>query len=72
MINFNNFYFFQNKEWYIDNPNFKAEYEGYKNPEPMFLLTDKAPPEAVKSYKKFCELMDSSGREREDGSIIFY
>ena len=49
-------YFMQNKEWYYFDP---------ADSEKGIKLTDKAPPEAVKSYEKF--YAESEIREDEDG-----
>lgn len=40
-------YFLTNEEWYYED-----EEEG------IYKLTEKAPPEAVKSYREFYELLD--------------
>ena len=53
-------YFMKNKEWYYRDPN-DGEY-GYK-------LTDKAPPEAIKSYEEFYDdhfFIDENGDEWVD------
>ena len=45
-------YFMTNKDWYYINDDEDDVDYGYK-------LTDKAPPEAVESYKKFYEELES-------------
>lgn len=42
-------YFLENKEWY-----YRDEEEG------IYKLTDKAPPEAVRSYEEFYDELESS------------
>ena len=44
-------YFMKNEEWYR-----------YDEEKGKLVLTDKAPPEAVKSYKKFYRLLESGLR----------
>lgn len=51
-------YFLTNEEWYRENPKYDM-FDDLKR-EPQFLLTKKAPPEAVKSYNEYVELSKHS------------
>lgn len=58
-------YFMTNKEWYRENddPNDPNYPFGFK-------LTDKAPPEAVKSFEEYNEQMKSN--TKNDNDLIIY
>ncbi len=51
-------YFLTNEEWYRENPKYDM-FDDLKR-EPQFLLTEKAPPEAVKSYNEYIEFTKQS------------
>ena len=45
-------YFMTNKEWYKENPAWDFDKIGEIEP---YILTEKAPAEAVESYRKYCK-----------------
>nr|DAI17725.1 MAG TPA: hypothetical protein [Caudoviricetes sp.] len=51
-------YFLTNEKWFRENPKYDM-FDDLKR-EPQFLLTDDAPPEAVKSYNEYIEFSKHS------------